>query len=127
MNQAYDEREDDTLTVLTITQDEASLRGFHFDCRGETRCRAEMGELLQLLERLDAKGKRLNASIARADELAVQLERPAKPPAADPYQQATELIRQGCSDDDVHSHTGLSREEITLIRQLVHLQTGART
>lgn len=51
MNQTHDEDADDTLTVLTVTQDGASIRGFHFDCRGETRCRPQLRELLQLLER----------------------------------------------------------------------------
>jgi len=51
MSPAQEEREGDTLTVLTVRQDEISLRGFHVDCRGETSCRAELGDLLQLLER----------------------------------------------------------------------------
>jgi hypothetical protein len=42
------------LTVLTVREGEASIRDFRFDCRGETSCRAELGELLQLLERRHA-------------------------------------------------------------------------
>ena len=42
------------LTVLMVQEDEARIRDFRFDCRGETRCRAELGELLQLLERRHA-------------------------------------------------------------------------
>jgi len=40
-----------TLSVLTVREDEATIRDFRCDCRGETTCRAELGELLQLLER----------------------------------------------------------------------------
>lgn len=42
------------MTVLTVREGEASIRDFRFDCRGETSCRAELGELLQLLERRHA-------------------------------------------------------------------------
>jgi len=54
MAPAHQESEDNGLTVLTVREGEASIRDFRFDCRGETSCRAELGELLQLLERRHA-------------------------------------------------------------------------
>jgi hypothetical protein len=54
MSAARHESEGDGLTVLTVREGEASIRDFRFDCRGETSCRVELGELLQLLERRHA-------------------------------------------------------------------------
>jgi hypothetical protein len=54
MSAARHEPEGDGLTVLTVREGEASIRDFRFDCRGETSCRVELGELLQLLERRHA-------------------------------------------------------------------------
>jgi hypothetical protein len=54
MSGARHEPEGDGLTVLTVREGEASIRDFRFDCRGETSCRVELGELLELLERRHA-------------------------------------------------------------------------
>ncbi|UCH36365.1 MAG: hypothetical protein JSV65_08430 [Armatimonadota bacterium] len=54
MSPDHHESEGDGLTVLTVREGEASIRDFRFDCRGETSCRADLGELLQLLERRHA-------------------------------------------------------------------------
>lgn len=54
MSPAQHDSEGTGLTVLTVREGEACIRDFRFDCRGETSCRAELGELLQLLERRHA-------------------------------------------------------------------------
>jgi len=54
MSPAQHDSEGNGLTVLTVREGEACIRDFRFDCRGETSCRAELGELLQLLERRHA-------------------------------------------------------------------------
>jgi hypothetical protein len=54
MSPAHHDPEGNGLTVLTVREGEACIRDFRFDCRGETSCRAELGELLQLLERRHA-------------------------------------------------------------------------
>ncbi|HUT74398.1 MAG TPA: hypothetical protein VM221_06150 [Armatimonadota bacterium] len=50
MSPAHEEWEG-ALTVLSVGEDEATIRDFRCDCRGETSCRAELGEIVQLLER----------------------------------------------------------------------------
>ena len=54
MSPAQHDSDGNGLTVLTVREGEACIRDFRFDCRGETSCRAELGELLQLLERRHA-------------------------------------------------------------------------
>lgn len=51
MSPGHNEPEANALSVLTVRDGEASIRDFRFECRGETSCRAELDELLQLLER----------------------------------------------------------------------------
>jgi len=54
MTSAHYDSEGTALTVLTVRGGEASIRDFRFDCHGETSCRPNLGELLQLLERRHA-------------------------------------------------------------------------
>jgi len=81
-----------------------------------------MREYVRLLDRLDAKGTRLAAAITRAEELAAQLDRHscrAPATAADPYQKAAALIGQGAADDEVHRQTGISHDEIRLVKRIL--------
>lgn len=88
-----------------------------------TRLEETMQELVRLLQRLDVKGKRLAAAIARAEEVATLLDRQQVPePQTEPYQQAIGLIEKGATDDEVHRQSGISREEIKLMRQLYQLR-----
>jgi len=89
-----------------------------------TRFDETMKELTRLLQRLDAKGKRLAASIARAEEMATVLDRQHDEPVAstEPYQRAITLIEQGAADEDIHRQSGISREEIRLMRQLYQVR-----
>lgn len=50
MSSAHEERES-ALVVLSVREEVATLRDFRCHCHGETSCRAELSELLQLLER----------------------------------------------------------------------------
>ncbi|MCX8042536.1 MAG: DUF2802 domain-containing protein [Desulfobacterota bacterium] len=89
-----------------------------------TRLDATMQELVRLLQRIEAKEKQLSASIARAEELADQLnDQPHGPfSGAGPYQTAIALIGQGMSDDDIYRQCRISREEIKLMRQLYQVR-----
>ena len=90
----------------------------------DTRLEETMQEFVRLLQRLDVKGKRLAASIARAEEMAALIDRQQQVSAQqpEPYQRAIGLIEQGASDDEVHRQSGISREEIKLMRQLYQLR-----
>lgn len=84
---------------------------------------ATMQEFLRLLDRLDAKGKRLTAAISRAEELAAELDRRRCNPSipdTDPYQKAASLIGNGAPEDEVHRLTGISHDEIRLVKRILH-------
>jgi exonuclease VII small subunit len=87
----------------------------------------KLKELTRILERIDTKGKRLEAAIMQGEEVLSALEksRQQAPQAMpDPYQKAADLIARGCSDDQVHREIGLSHDEINLIRQLAQSRNG---
>lgn len=87
----------------------------------------KLKELARILERIDNKEKRLESTIIQAEEVldALDTRRQQAPQAMpDPYQKAADLIKQGCSAEEVHRAIGLSYDEINLIKQLVQSRSG---
>jgi hypothetical protein len=78
--------------------------------------------LNEVLEKIDAKQKRLGKYIVQAEELLKEIDEKKQQHSheiLDPYKMAAELISRGLSPEDVQRDSGLSLSEIDLIKQLI--------
>lgn len=123
-------RQIDTIQIKSL---ESSLKGIMADSAKNSneliaRLDEKMNDLNMVIKKTEEKETALKQGIRQAQELLKSFEDTKKQKkdsvTLDPYQKAADLISRGYTSEDVQKESGLSINEIDLIKQLVRYRSN---